>query len=67
MSDGLTEQQGQEIEALGRGLKKEHPHDVAGDLGLPPAAVSRRADELIRPELLKPCLERGVLYWKRRA
>jgi hypothetical protein len=58
LSDGLTDQQRQEVEAVGRVLKGEHPDDVARDLGLSPAVLSRTADELIRPEVLKPCIER---------
>ena len=58
MSDGLTDEQRQEVEAVRRVLKGEHPHDVARELGLSPAVLSRTADELIRPEVLKACLER---------
>ena len=61
MSDGLTDQQRQEVEAVGRVLKEEHPRDVARDLGLSPAVLSRTADELIRPEVLNLALSVWLL------
>ena len=47
LSDGLPDQQTQEVEAVGRALKGEHPRDVAREFGLSPAAMNRTADDLI--------------------
>ena len=56
--DGLTAEQKQMVQAVASLLQEEDPQDVARNLGLSLAMVNHAADDLIRPEHLKPCLER---------
>jgi hypothetical protein len=53
----LTAQQRQELDVVLRVLRGESPEDVARQLGLSLGVVNRAADDLIRPDWLKPCLE----------
>jgi hypothetical protein len=50
----MTDPQKQELVAALRILQEENPEGVARELGLSVPAVNRAADEIIRPDWLKP-------------